>query len=233
VTATVEGMTDLAIDLVVFDLGGVLVRIVRSWAEAHAAAGLPPHAILDSAAFHERRAELAREHQVGAMEPAAYFAAVAEASGGAYTVDVVRRVLEAWQSVEQPGVSAVLDAIEAAGARTGALSNTNSVHWAALRPTSGVPRFPTVARLQHACASHLLRLAKPDPAIFAAFERCQGVEGARVLFFDDLEANVEAARRHGWEAHLVDPEGDTAALMLEVLGRYGIAPAEARPSVSA
>ena len=213
--------------IVVFDLGGVLVRIVRSWGEAHAAAGLAPHPIVESAAFNAARAELAHAHQVGAMAPAAYFHAVAAASEGAYSAGDVEAILEAWQSVEYPGVDEVVSEIEQAGRATGALSNTNPVHWASLRPgaseiSGGAPRFPTVARLEHAHASHLLRLAKPDPAIYRAFERESQFGAGDVLFFDDLEENVTVARSVGWRAEVIDHSGDTAAQLRGHLGRYGV-----------
>jgi len=208
--------------IVVFDLGGVLVRIVRSWGEAHVAAGLAPHPIVESAAFNAARAELAHAHQVGAMAPAAYFQAVAAASEGAYSAGDVEAILEAWQSAEYPGVDEVVSEIEQAERATGALSNTNAAHWASLRPVSGTPRFPTVARLQHAHASHLLRLAKPDPAIYRAFERETGFGAGDVLFFDDLEENVAVARSVGWRAEVIDHSGDTAAQLRGHLGRYGV-----------
>jgi len=213
--------------IVVFDLGGVLVRIVRSWGEAHAAAGLAPHPIVESVAFNAARAELAHAHQVGAMAPAAYFRAVAAASEGAYSAGDVESILEAWQSAEYPGVDEVVGEIERAGRATGALSNTNPVHWASLRPVAGTlsggaPRFPTVARLEHAHASHLLRLAKPDPTIYRAFERETRFAAGDVLFFDDLEENVAVARSVGWRAEVIDHSGDTAAQLRGWLRDYGV-----------
>ena len=61
---------------------------------------------------------------------------------------------------------------------------------------------------RHAFASHLLRLRKPDDAIYAAVERETGVGGGAVVFFDDVAENVEAARRRGWHAYRIDPGPD-------------------------
>ncbi len=212
--------------IVVFDLGGVLVRIVRSWTEAHAAAGLPPHSICEAEAFDRARRELAQAHQVGAITPSEYYAGIARVSRGAYTAEHAEAILTAWQSEEYPGVDAVVTAIEDAGAETGALSNTNAAHWAVLRPdvsgAASAPRFPTVARLRHAHASHLLRLAKPDPAIYGAFEGATGFAASDILFFDDLEENVAAAQARGWRAEVIDHAGDTASQLQAHLEGHGL-----------
>lgn len=50
--------------------------------------------------------------------------------------------------------------------------------------------------------SHEVGLAKPDPAAYALSTRRLGVEPHEVVFLDDVEANVEAARDFGWQAVL-------------------------------
>ncbi|MBM3138982.1 MAG: HAD-IA family hydrolase [Chloroflexi bacterium] len=209
-------------ELVVFDLGGVLVRIARSWAEAHERAGLPPHQLPGHPEWEAGRLELARAHQVGAIDPPTWAARVAALSGGAYTPEEATRLLEAWQLGEYPGVGRVLDLLERRGIGSGALSNTNALHWAALRPASGPAAYPTVARLRLAFASHELGLMKPDPAIYEHVERATGATPGRVLFFDDLAPNVEGARARGWQAVRVDPERDTTPQLLEALRAHGI-----------
>ena len=208
------------IDLVVFDLGGVLVQIVRSWGEAHTRAGFPAHPIAEDAAFLARRAPFLDALSVGHIEADEYYAGVAGASRSIYTPDDVRRIHLAWHWAEYPGVDAVTTAIEAAGVLTGALSNTSEPHWADLRGPAS--RYPTVARLRHAVASHLAGVLKPDAAIYRAFEEASGVEASRLLFFDDIAENVEAARGLGWRAERIDPTGDTAAQLLAALRRHGV-----------
>ncbi|MBM4411216.1 MAG: HAD-IA family hydrolase [Chloroflexi bacterium] len=208
------------IDLVVFDLGGVLVQIVRAWGEAHARAGLTHHPIAEDAAFLARRAPLLNALSVGHIAPVEYYAGVAEASDGVYTPDDIQRSHLAWHWAEYPGVDAAVEAIEAAGVLTGALSNTSEPHWADLRGPD--TRYPTVARLRHAVASHLAGILKPDTAIYRAFEEASGVPAARLLFFDDLPENVEAARSLGWRAERIDPAGDTAGQIWAALRQHGV-----------
>lgn len=213
-------MTD--VQLVVFDLGGVIVRIVRSWEEAHEAAGLGGKPVPDSERFKRERMRLAQAHQIGTIESGAYFEEMAEVSEGAYTAAEIERVIAAWQSAEYEGVGGVVDALEGVGMETAALSNTNAFHWGELRLDGGATRFPTVRRLRHAFASHLVGAAKPERAIYEAVERETGVAGRRVLFFDDIEAYVAAARDAGWQAERIDPVGDTAAQLMGHLRRYGV-----------
>jgi FMN phosphatase YigB (HAD superfamily) len=211
-----------SVELVVFDLGGVLVRIVRSWEEAHAEAGLEPRPASDSKRFRAERRRLGAAFQIGQIEPEAFCRGVADASDGGYAPEDVERLLHAWQSTEYPNVDGVVDALHGAGVETAALSNTNALHWSLLRPESGTPLFPTVARLRRAYASHIMGVAKPDAAIYSAFEEATGVNGDRLLFFDDLEANVEAARARGWRAEVIDHAGDTASQLRGHLERYGV-----------
>ena len=45
------------------------------------------------------------------------------------------------------------------------------------------------------------QLAKPDPAIYALAERRFGLPGSAMLFVDDNEHNIAAARACGWQGH--------------------------------
>ena len=50
-------------------------------------------------------------------------------------------------------------------------------------------------------SSHV-QITKPDPAIFALAQQRFGGDPAETLFIDDHPENIEAARRHGWQAIL-------------------------------
>ena len=76
--------------------------------------------------------------------------------------------------------------------------------------------------LNHRHASHLLGLAKPDPAIFRRFEELTDRHGNEILFFDDRSDNINATRALGWHAEQINPEADTAAQIAEHLGRYRV-----------
>jgi len=46
------------------------------------------------------------------------------------------------------------------------------------------------------------RIAKPDPRIYEIVEQRSSRAGEALFFTDDNPANVEAARKRGWDAHL-------------------------------
>jgi len=198
--------------VVCFDWGGVIVRICRTWREAAERAGLPVHESIDRPDLDARRQAASFEHQLGRIDAPTFFARIAEATDGAYSVPDVERIYRAWLIEEYAGVGEVIDCLCAHDAvRTGLLSNTNEVHCRRHLPRNGSPaEFPTIGRLHHRVFSHEVGLAKPDPAIYRAFEEECGVAGPRILFFDDLEANIEAARAIGWRAEQIDHAGDTA-----------------------
>ncbi len=198
--------------LVVFDLGGVVVRICRSWEEACCAAGLEFRPAVASKELIARRRAVSRQYEIGAIEDEAFYAAMSASMDGLYSVDEVRRAHLAWILHEYAGMDRVIEDLHAAGVATGVLSNTNPSHWRQLvSGAHGPAKFPTVERARHVHASHLLGLAKPDGAIYDEFCRRVAVEPARVLFFDDLAENVAAARAKRWRAeqidHLCDPAG--------------------------
>jgi putative hydrolase of the HAD superfamily len=121
-----------------------------------------------------------------------------------------------------PGAVELLDALSAAGVPTACLSNTNDPHWRLMNDPVSHTYFP-FHKLTHAFASHLVRLRKPDDAIYAHVERATGVPGEKIVFFDDVEENVEGARRCGWRACHVDPRPDEPLLQVRaVLRTYGI-----------
>lgn len=65
--------------------------------------------------------------------------------------------------------------------------------------------------------SHEVGLAKPDPAAYELVTRRLGVEAAEVLFLDDVEANVVAARALGWHAVLYRDTPSSIAEMERVI----------------
>ena len=102
--------------------------------------------------------------------------------------------------------------------RTACLSNTNRAHWTLMQRGA----FPAFQALQIRHASHILGVAKPSPAIYRAFEERTGRSGAEILFFDDREDNVDAARAAGWLAVVVNTLAGPAAEIARHLDRLGL-----------
>lgn len=64
--------------------------------------------------------------------------------------------------------------------------------------------------------SYEMKLHKPDEAIFRAMLREGGFEARETLFIDDSSANVETARRLGFETLLAKPEEDFRSVFEEI-----------------
>ncbi len=205
--------------IVCFDLGGVVVRICRSWAEGCAAAGLDVRA--DGRETEEailRRRELLHAYDTGRIDCETFFTEVSRTIGGVYSPEEIRRVHDAWILGEYEGVAELIEEINAASGapRTACLSNTNHRHWESMR---GLRALETLA---HRHASHLLGCRKPEEVIYDAFERATGARGGEIVFFDDLEENVEAARARGWRAVQIDHTGEPAQQARAALREMGL-----------
>jgi len=200
--------------LVCFDAGGVLVRICRTWEEGCAAAGLDRPALTQHPERIARLRALTHAYQAGRIGCDVYFEAMSRATGGVCSPADMRRIHDAWLLEDYPGATELLlELARTPRVATAVLSNTNHRHWVRLHPGSSghLPHFSAVSHAQHRHASHLLGLCKPDHAIFREFERRTGLPPGRIIYFDDLQANVDAARAGGWNAHLVNHAADPIA----------------------
>ena len=193
------------IRLVCFDLGGVIVRICRSWQEGCRAAGLEVRELPLTGELRHARRELLHAYEVGAIDRASYGRQHSELIDGLYAPEEVLAIEQAWLLGEYDGVDALIDRLHAGGLPTAALSNTNEGHWSQMDH-----RYPTVNLLQQRLASHLLGMRKPNREIFETAESHFGVPGSAILYFDDLDDNIHAATAAGWRARRIDYREPTA-----------------------
>lgn len=212
--------------VICFDIGGVLVRICRSWAEACEKAGVPVHARewLTGEQAVAARSVVMRAYQNGELSTGAYYEGMLGALERHYTLDEIASIHDAWLLDEYSGISELVAELgQLPGITTACLSNTNERHWDVLAPAGGTARFPSVLALGQRFASHLMRASKPEAKIFLDFQRQLGVEPVDILFFDDGEPNVLAARGQGWRAETIDPLGDTCSQLRAHLRAHGVA----------
>ncbi|MDE6311677.1 MAG: HAD family phosphatase [Muribaculaceae bacterium] len=87
------------------------------------------------------------------------------------------------------------------------LSNTNPIMWddVLAREFAKLPPRRREDYFDGMVTSFDARSAKPDAAIFRFAERTLGIRPEETLFFDDSQANVDAARALGFHALLVPP----------------------------
>lgn len=211
------GTSSQRVTHVVFDLGGVILSHVRSWREAHERTSVPWDDLFDTPEFLTSSRPSVLDHMAGRITPEQWYATMELLTEGRLSAAHARLVLEAWLYEDYPGVAGVIDDIHAAGRVTATLSNTNALHWEQVHAISEAFR-----RIQHKHASHLLGAVKPDREIWEIFERTTSFPRDGIVFFDDLEENVLAARDHGWRAELIDHTGNPAEQLREHLARHGV-----------
>jgi putative hydrolase of the HAD superfamily len=100
-----------------------------------------------------------------------------------------------WSVLPQASAD-LLAHLQSAGVPLGVLSNAPGPLAAMVRAA------PWSAGIDHLVFSADVALVKPDPAIYARADATYGTTPEEVVFFDDRIENVEAARAHGWDAHV-------------------------------
>jgi len=210
-------MPDMPVQLVCFDLGGVLVRIARNWEDACQRAGVEmPHT---TAAHWERHRALMLRYETGEVDDAGYLKEAPDCVGGTVAPEQILRVFDAWLLGMYPGAPELLDELAARGVKTACLSNTNARHWDLLSQRDA---YRPLRRLDFRLASHQLRVMKPDERAYRRAEEATGFWGEQVLFFDDKPENVAAARAVNWKAEVVDRADDAVPQIREFLAAHGV-----------
>lgn len=204
--------------MVVFDLGGVLVKIAENWqmaAQTANVAGIRPEVgTLGLASFPGFE-----PYQAGKTSDDEFVAELQDWLG----LDRPESALKVHQGIlvePYPGTLELVQQLHKLGLQTGCLSNTNAPHWERM---SDPTQFPAIASLKIPGLSHVLKAEKPHSEIYEKYEILAATSGRNLVFFDDSMANVEAAIACGWRGHRINPAADTAAQMRLHLAEYGLA----------
>jgi putative hydrolase of the HAD superfamily len=172
------------VDALLFDVGGVVVRIDFNRAFARWAALASCDAALLRQRF--RQDPPYQRHERGEIEVAEYFASLRSSLG--IDLDDVQ-LLEGWNA---PALLARLNG----RLPIYAFPNTNRAHAAHLMERFG----GTFGRFRKVFISSVIGLRKPEPAAFNYVTDAIGVPAGRILFFDDTRENIEGARACGLQA---------------------------------
>jgi glucose-1-phosphatase len=199
------------LDAVGFDLGGVMVRVdmARFFArlERLAASGTPA----DPARFFAARGDYHRFAR-GELDARGFHASIERRVGAPWPFE---EFAQAWCDVFEEIPESVGAVRRLGGVKPlWVLSNTDPLHLDIIRR-----RWDWLACFQGLHLSYECGAEKPEPAFYASFLARAGVEPARFLFFDDLAANVEAARAAGLRAVQVVRPDDASRAVAELLDR--------------
>jgi glucose-1-phosphatase len=193
-------------DALLFDLGRVVLDIDFNKALACWAG----HAACEPADLADRfpRGEIYHRHERGEISDAEYFADLRTSLGIAISD---AQFLEGWNAIfagEMPDIARLL-ARAAKRLPLYAFSNTNGAHVEYF----SVAYADVLGHFREIFLSSTIGLRKPDAAAYDHVVKAIGVPAKRIVFFDDLAENVEAARHSGLTAVHVTSPGDVAAAL--------------------
>jgi glucose-1-phosphatase len=181
------------IDLVLFDLGGVLIR-------PGGVAAMRALARIDSdEALWARWLDCrwVQRFEAGGCTPEEFAAGVVADWGLELAPAAFLQEFGGWPEPPFEGALELVDAVQAS-VPAGFLSNMNAFQWAA-----NYEAIPLTQAFAFRFLSFELGLVKPDAAIFSAVAERLPVPRRRVLFLDDNLVNVEAAEGAGFVARHV------------------------------
>lgn len=196
------------VDAVVFDLGGVLVKLE----------GLPNFMSLLAPnlapeAFHQLwlHSAAVRAHEGGKMDVVAFLDAFQKEVGTKLPQD---SLLKAFYGFITEPYDAAIPLLKKLRGRipVAMLSNTSAAHWTDINT-----RYPEIAKEMQLFLSYEMGLLKPDLACFQFVVDSLGYQAENIIFFDDNPTNVAAAKKIGLSAYRVNGAAE-AALLLESLG---------------
>jgi len=175
-------------DVVLFDLGGVLVDF-GGVERMKVLAGITD----DDELWHRwLTCRWVREFERGGCSPEEFAAGVVGDWALPVTADEYLADFAGWLGGPLPGAGALVDETTAF-VTTGCLSNTNALHW-----DVGFSHWPEIHGLRLRFLSYELGAVKPDREIFDRVAAAVDAPRERILFLDDNLVNVEGAREAGF-----------------------------------
>jgi putative hydrolase of the HAD superfamily len=198
-------VADRPVDLVLFDLGGVLIELsgVRVMLELTG---------ISSEEDLWRRwltCRWVRRFESGRCSATEFAAGVVADWRLRLSPAAFLEAFVSWPVGPLPG-AAELVAETRASVATGCFSNTNALHW-----HDRFAVWPLMNMFDHRFLSFELGLLKPDVAAFAQVAATLGVPADRVLFLDDNALNVAGAAAAGFQAFRAAGVDETRQRLVE------------------
>lgn len=195
------------IDFFIFDLGNVIIDIDYDFSINELKKILPAHKHELTAQFFP--SQFHKDYEKGDINSDEFRNEVRRLYDEDWTDSQIDRV---WNSLLRTIPQERIDLVRRLKSEygTGILSNTNAIHIEKmaeiLQDQNGES---SVYSLCHSVfLSHEMGLAKPDIAIYEAVLDEIKIPGEKVLFFDDLAANVEGAKKAGMQSYqITHPRG--------------------------
>jgi putative hydrolase of the HAD superfamily len=194
-----------AIDVVLFDLGGVLI-------DFGGVAPMKQLADIESDDELWRRwltCRWVRSFERGECSPEAFATGVVSDWGLPVEAHEFLAAFESWPGGPLAGAEALVESVRAA-VPVGCLSNTNILHW-----ESQFRRWPILDGFDFRFLSFEIGVVKPDRELFDRVARMLPAPPDRVLFLDDNAINVDGARAAGFVARRVQGVEEARAVLVD------------------
>ncbi|CNI97104.1 MULTISPECIES: glucose-1-phosphatase [Yersinia] len=177
--------------LYIFDLGNVIVdidfkRVLGVWSKLSS---------VPLATLSERftMGEVFQQHERGEISDEDFALQLSDEMGLSLSFE---QFAEGWQAVFvalRPEVIAIMQRLRQEGHRVVVLSNTNRLHC-----NHWPQHYPEVAAAaDHMYLSQDLGMRKPEARIYQHVLSAENIPAEQAVFFDDVEANIVAARIEG------------------------------------
>jgi glucose-1-phosphatase len=178
------------VDLVLFDLGGVLIEVpgVRAMLELTGIQGE------EELWRRWLTCRWVRRFESGGCSETEFAAGVVADWQLELSASALLDAFRDWPAGPLPG-AAELVARTRASVPVGCFSNTNALHW-----HDHIAAWPLMSLFDHRFLSFEMGLLKPDIAAFAQVADLLEVPAGRVLFLDDNAVNVVGAAAAGFQA---------------------------------
>lgn len=185
--------------LYIFDLGNVIVdidfkRVLGVWSKLSS---------VPLATLSERftMGEVFQQHERGEISDEDFARQLSDEMGLSLSFE---QFAEGWQAVFvalRPEVITIMQRLRKEGHRVVVLSNTNRLHC-----NHWPQHYPEVAAAaDHMYLSQDLGMRKPEARIYQHVLSAENIPAEQAVFFDDVEANIVAARIEGITAiHVTD-----------------------------
>lgn len=184
----------MTVSVILCDLGGVLIDL--HW-EQRARSLFTQEQSAEKLKQRWLQLQSARQYEAGKTDFAGFYQAFIDEVGGQLSFSDFKREFTGIIGPVKPDCLKILNSLRQYGTLA-MLSNTNAVHVEMLRNSSGI-----FAPFQHLFFSYEMGMVKPDREIYETVCKHLQADPARIYFFDDSSANVEAASELGIISHLV------------------------------
>jgi putative hydrolase of the HAD superfamily len=197
-------MTLNHIKVIVFDLGGVLLKL-RNPVENFGLA-------MSEADFLERwlKSPSVREFERGAVDADTFARAIVDELKLHMPWQEFLKRFDAWPERLFPETTTLLDAVPS-GIGRALLSNTNAAHWGRSDISAAL-----AGRLDRIFLSFRTGLLKPDREAFTQVATAYGLAPEALLFFDDNPQNVSAAAATGMTAFISKGPSDALRVLRQI-----------------